>query len=110
MRAVRFALEDRHRGLRTEIIPGDHLHLDLLEDIVDLLAFHSEVKSLQTSSAHRFRRVCVDFAFIGDGEVFPRGAASNVRTTLAIARVNQNHCVPLLRLHGRDPRWRRPEP
>ena len=59
---------------------------------------------------HRFRVVCVDVAWIGSGDVFFRGAASDACTTLAIARVNQNHFVPLRRLHGHDARWRRPEP
>ena len=108
--AVRSALEDRHRGLPTEIIPGDYLPLDMWDDIVDLLGFHNELGRIRASWAHRFRVVCVDLTWIGSGDVFPRGASSDTRTTLAIARVNQNHFVPLLRLYGRNARWRRPEP
>ena len=56
--AVRSALEDRHRGLPTEIIPGDYLPLDFL-DIVDLFGFYNELGRIRASWAHRFRVVCV---------------------------------------------------
>ena len=108
--AVRAALESRHRGLPTEIIPNDYLSLDLWADIIDLLGLYNENGKVRTSWAHRFRVVCVDLTWIGNGDVFPRGATADTHTTLAIARVNQNHFVPLLRLHGCDERWRRPEP
>ena len=107
---VRAALENRHRGLPSAIAPGDFLPLELWEDVIDLLGIHNALGRLQTSWAHRFRVVCVDLTWIGNGDVFPRGAASDSRTTLPIARVNQNHFVPLLRLHSCDARWRRPEP
>ena len=106
--AVRSALEVRHRGLPTEIRPGEFLPLDFWDDIVDLLGRYNESGSLRASWAHRFRVVCVDLTWIGSGEVFPRGVASDARATLAIARVNQNHFVPLLPLHSRHPRWMRP--
>ena len=102
--AVRAELENRHRGLRTHIVPGAFLPLDFWDEIVDLLGFYNEVRRIRASWAHRFRVVCVDLTWIGSGDVFPRGASSDTRTTLAIARVNQNHVVPLFRLHDRNPR------
>ena len=110
MPTVRAALENRHRGLPSAIAPGDFLPLDLWDGAIDLLGIHNEIGRLQTSWVHRFRVVCVDLTWIGNGDVFPRGAASDSRTTLPTARVNQNHFVPLFRLHGRDARCRRPEP
>ena len=104
--AVRAELERRHLGL---IVPGDFLPLDFWDEIVDLLGFHNELGSVRASWAHRFRVVCVDLTWIGSGDVFPRGAATDTRSTLAIARVDQNHFVPLFRLHGREARWRRRE-
>ena len=68
--AVRSALEDRHRGLHTEIIPGDYLSLDFWSEIVDLLGFHNELGRIRASWAHRFRVVCVDLTRIGSGDVF----------------------------------------
>jgi hypothetical protein len=108
---VRQELENRHRGLATQISPGAYLPLDFWDDIVDLLKHHNAVtQPVRESWAHRFRVVCVDLTWIGHGEVFPRGASSSDRTSLLIARVNQNHFVPLVRLHDRHSRWRRPEP
>ena len=42
--------------------------------------------------------------WIGNGEVLPRGMPQGNRQTLYIARVNQNHFVPLLRSqkHGSE--------
>ena len=106
---VRAELENRHRGLPTQIQPGAFLPLDFWDEIVDLLGYHNAVfQPIRESWAHRFRIVCVDLTWIGHGEVFPRGAGRD-RTTLVIARVNQNHFVPLVRLHERNPRWRQPE-
>ena len=83
---------------------GDFLPLDLWDDIVDLLVLYNEVHPIRASWAHRLSMVCVDLAWIGSGDVFPRGASSDTRSTFAIARVNQNHFVPLFRLHDRNSR------
>jgi len=107
---VRQELENRHRGKATQISPGAYLSLDFWEDIVDLLKYNNAVtQAVRESWAHRFRVVCVDLAWIGHGEVFPHGARSSDRTSLVIARVNQNHFVPLVRLHDRPSTRRRPE-
>ena len=108
---VRQELENHHRGKDTEIIPGDYLELDFWDDIVDLLISNNAVTQVHRESrAHRFRVVCVDLTWIGNGEVFPRGASSRERTSLVIARVNQNHFVPLIRVHDRHTTRRRQEP
>ena len=108
---MRQELENRHRGLATQIQPGAYLPLDFWDDIVDLLKYHNAVtQPVLESWAHRFRVACVDLTWIGHGEVFPRGASSSDRTSLLIARVNQNHFVPLIRLHDRHSRRQRPEP
>lgn len=41
--------------------------------------------------------VCVDRTWLGNCEVFPRGARAADRSSLYIARVNQYHVVPLMR-------------
>ena len=97
---VRAALEERHRSLPTRIDPGTYLPLDFWDEIVDLCGFHNRVRAIRTSWAHRFRIVLVDLTWIGHGEVFPRGSRPGLeRSTLTIARVNQNHFVPLFRAH-----------
>ena len=107
---VRSELERRHRGRPTEILPGAYLPLELWDDIVDLLGFHNAEKRVHTSWAHRFKVACIDLTWIGSGEVLPLGATSDTHiTTLAIARVNQNHFVPLFPLREHDARWQRPE-
>ena len=104
---VRSELERRHHGQPMEIVPGAYLPLALWDDIVDLLSFHNGVRPVRVSWAHRFRVVCIDLTWIGNGEVLPLGATSATHTsTLIIARVNQNHFVPLFPLHGRNPQWR----
>ena len=40
--------------------------------------------------------------WIGHGEVLPRDVPANARRTLYIARINQNHFVPLRRSRKRD--------
>jgi hypothetical protein len=108
---VRQELENIHRGKDTQIIPGDYLPLDFWDDIVDLLISNNAVTQVQRESrAHRFRVVCVELTWIGHGEVFPRGASSSERTSLIIARVNQNHFVPLIRVHDRQATSRRRDP
>ena len=77
---------------------------------MELLHKHNQVSNARTGLYQRFRVVCVDLTWIGSGDVLPRDATAHTHTTLAIARVNQNHFVPLLRLYGYDARWRRPEP
>ena len=97
---VRAALEERHRNLPTRIAPRAYLPLDFWDEIVDLCGFYNGVQAIRTSWAHRFRIVCVDLTWIGHGEVFPRGSRPGPeRSTLTIARVNENHFVPLFRAH-----------
>jgi hypothetical protein len=104
-------LEERHRGRPTAIRAGEYLTLDLWDDIIDLLFCCNNVQRSTQGGQHRnFRVVCVDMAWIGNGDVFPRNSSADGRTTLAIARVNQNHFVPLMRLNNKHARWRRPEP
>lgn len=58
---VRQELENRHRGLATQIQPCAYLPLDFWDDIVDLLKLHNAVtQPVRESWAHRFRFVCVD--------------------------------------------------
>ena len=40
--------------------------------------------------------------WIGHGEVLPRDVPANAKRTLCIARINQNHFVPLRRSRKRD--------
>ena len=73
---VRDELENRHRGLPTQIQRGACLMLDFVDDIVDLLGHHNAVmQPVRKGGAHQFRVVCVcvcvDLACIGHGEVFP---------------------------------------
>ena len=102
---VRADLENRHRGCHTHITPGDYLSLDYWLDIVELLYKHNQERyapSARTGLSQRFRVVCVDLTWIGSGDVLPRDATAHTHTTLPIARVNENHFVPLLRLHDLD--------
>ena len=80
----------------------DYLELDYWEDIVNLIgAFDEHRPSTRPRAPHyRVVCVCVDLTWSGKGEVFPRGAPAAERTPLLIARVNQNHFVPLLRVLG----------
>ena len=67
---------------------------------MDLCGFYNGVQAICTSWARRFWIVCVDLTYIGHGEVFPRGSRPGPeRSTLTIARVNENHFVPLFRAH-----------
>ena len=100
--AVRASLERRHAHLATRITPGDYLYLDYWADIVDLLGAYNLIRPATKPWSPQFRVVCVDLTWIGNGDVLPRGTLQAGRTTLHIARINQNHFVPLLRLHG-DP-------
>ena len=108
---VRRMLEERHCNLPTAILPGAYLPLDLWDDIIDLLfACNAVQRSTQRIQHQNYRVVCVDMTWICNGDVFPRNSSANGRRTLAIARVNENHFVPLRHLHNRNARWRRPEP
>ena len=108
---VRSMLEERHCNLPTAILPGDYLSLDLWYDIIDLLFACTAVDhTKQRNQHHNYRVVCVDMTWIGSGDVFPRNSSADGRRSLAIARVNENHFVPLHRLDDRNARWRRPEP
>ena len=106
---VRTLLEERHRGRDTRITRGDVLDLERWEDIVNLLGERNENRVHEHNAvrrvdawASRFQVICVDLTWIGNGEVFPRGVREG-RTMLHLARVNQNHFIPLIRLHGPPP-------
>ena len=99
--AVRAELEERHRGTASHI-PGDYLDIDSSLEIIDLSRAFNEVARVSQSWAHRFQVVCVDLTWLGNGEVLPREVTSGSRTTLHIARANQNHFVPLFKPHGRS--------
>ena len=90
----------RLEALHPEIIPGDYLELHYWEDIVNLLGACNRVRAVTWAWAVRFQIVCVDLTWIGNGDVEPRGPPGS-RTRLYIARVNQNHFIPLHRLHAR---------
>ena len=93
---VRHLLEQRHRDRPTRITSGDYLALDTYwEDIIDLLGEHNMDRRMQNFAA-RFQVVCADLTWIGHGDVLPGGPAGARRTRLHIARVNQNHFVPLI--------------
>ena len=98
---VRTELERRHAGRRTAIVPRDYLELATYwADIIDIIGLHNEQGRFPNWSS-RFRICCVDMCWIGNGEVLPRGVPQGDRQTLYIARVHQNHFVPLLRSRKR---------
>ena len=98
---VRSRLEERHQHRATRITPGDYLDLaHYWEDIVNFLGEYNQVQPVTWAWAVKFRIVCVDMTHIGHGDVLPRGVPQGQRTTLHIARVNQNHFIPLHRLHA----------
>ena len=82
-------------------MPGEYLDLeDYWEDILNLLGECNEVRPVMREWAVDFRIVCVELTFIGNGNVVPRGVPQGQRTTLHIARVHQNHFIPLHRLRA----------
>jgi hypothetical protein len=98
---VRRKLEQRHAGRPAAILPRDYLELATYwADIIDIIGLHNEQGVIQNYSSH-FRICCVDMCWIGNGDVVPRGVPQGNRETLHIARVNQNHFVPLLRSRNR---------
>ena len=65
------------------------------KDAVDLL-FEADVSGKPKMRHNRFRIICVDLDFIGNGEVV-QGEGPLPLISLYIARVNQNHFIPLIR-------------
>ena len=101
---VRAELERRHAGRPTAIVRGDYLDLAIYwADIIDIIGRHN-LQGVIPNFSSRFRICCVDMCWIGNGEVLPRGVPQGDRQNLYIARVNQNHFVPLLRSRQRDRR------
>ena len=97
VRSVRAELERHHAGRPTAIVRGDYLDLDIYwADIIDIIGRHN-LQGVIPNFSSKFRICCVDMCWIGNGEVLPRGMPEGNRQTLYIARVNQNHFVPLLR-------------
>ena len=97
VRSVRAELERHHAGRPTAIVRGDYLDLDIYwADIIDIIGRHN-LQGVIPNFSSKFRICCVDMCWIGNGEVLPRGMPQGNRQTLYIARVNQNHFVPLLR-------------
>jgi len=98
---VRAELERRHAGRPTAIVRRDYLDLAMYwADIIDIIGEHNEQGRISKWSS-RFRICCVEMCWIGNGDVLPRGVPQGDRQTLYIARVNQNHFVPLLRSRKR---------
>ena len=98
---VRAELERRHAGRPTAIIQQDYLDLAIYwEDIIDIIGLHN-FQGVIPNFSSKFRICCVDMCWIGNGEVLPRGVPQGDRQNLYIARVNQNHFVPLLRSRQR---------
>jgi hypothetical protein len=92
---VRRRLEALHELCETEILPHDYLSLDYWEDIISLITEQSGHSAGTVRAASRFQVNCIDLTWIGHGEVLPRGVRREQCTVLHIARVNQNHFVPL---------------
>lgn len=92
---VRRRLEALHELCETEILPHDYLSLDYWEDIISLITEQSGHSAGTVRAASRFQVNCIDLTWIGHGEVLPRGVRRELCTVLHIARVNQNHFVPL---------------
>ena len=98
---VRQELERRHAGRPTAIVRRDYLDLAIYwADVIDIIGMHN-LQGVIPDFSSRFRICCVDMCWIGNGEVVPRGVPQGHRETLYIARVNQNHFVPLLRSRRR---------
>ena len=98
---VRAELERRHAGRPTAIVRRDYLDLAIYwADVIDIIGLH-DLQGVIPNFSLRFRICCVDMCWIGNGEVLPRGVPQGDRQTLYIARVNQNHFVPLLRSRQR---------
>ena len=98
---VRAELERRHARTPTAIAPLDFLDLALYwSDIVDISGQYNMLGRIQKLSS-RFRICCVDMCWVGHGEVLPRDVPASARQTLYVARVNQNHFVPLQRSRQR---------
>ena len=92
---VRAELERRHAERSTAILPFAYLDLATYwSDVIDIIGEQNIVARTVVLSS-KFRVCCVDMCWIGHGEVLPRDVPANARHTLYIARVNQNHVVPL---------------
>ena len=99
---VRAELERRHAQNSTAILPFDYLDLAIYwSDIIDIIG-EQNILARTAKLSSKFRVCCVDMCWIGHGEVLPRDVPANARRTLYIARINQNHFVPLRRSRKRD--------
>ena len=106
---VRNRLEGKHSDLASAITPGDYLELrPYWEDIIDCL----EVAGVAGLGIRRgsagYEVVCVDMTWAGNGDRLPPAVDRNQRKQLYVARVNENHFVPLVVLGDR--RFLRPVP
>ena len=97
---VRKCLEEQHRHLSTRIVPGAFLALDLWYDIINLIWQHGEMPQSTAHCVERLRIVCADLTWVGNGEALLRGPLGQEDRVLHIARVNENHFVPLFPPHG----------
>ena len=98
---VRAELERRHARSPTAIVRGDFLDLATYwTDIIDIIGQYNEQGRVHNLSS-RFRVCCVDMCWIGHGEALPQDVSADARQTLHLARVNQNHFVPLRRSRQR---------
>ena len=106
---VRRLLEQRHRHGPTPITTGDYLDLaHYWEDIVNLLWKHDRIGLQPRRSAKFFEIICADLTYIDNGERLPRDRDPSRDRGLYVARVNENHFVPLSRFV--DERVLRPVP
>ena len=99
---VRAELERRHAEKSTAILPFEYLDLATYwSDVIDIIG-EQNIVARTVGLSSKFRVCCVDMCWIGHGEVLPRDVPANARQTLYIARVNQNHFVPLQCCRKRD--------
>ena len=98
---MRAELERRHARSPTAIVPLGYLDLATYwADIIDIVGEENILARVRNLSS-KFRVCCIDMCWIGHGEVLPRDVPADARQTLYIARVNQNHFVPLRRSRRR---------
>ena len=102
---VRRRLEKLHRSQVRPVQEKDFLNLnETWQDLVDLLGDADELKRRDAPRWKGFEILCVDLAWIGNGErYFPPSDHPQRRETLHLARLHQNHFVPLLPIRAPEP-------
>ena len=88
---------------------GDYLDSSRYwEDIVDFLEVADDAGGAIRRASARYETVCVDMTWVENGDKLPPAVDRSQREQLYMARVNENHFVPLIPLDGR--RSSRPVP